>query len=244
MPHFIVITRGWLPCRYLDTFWDYYKISRLVWSRPAYRYILGFLYAKTRRALEWSTYLAVGWIEIIQLRGKNLGPKLHPGGGLFGPWSFIIKKLYFYYSYYYLILLLFLKKLHQDLSNEGSNFILSSLEVGHWVAQTQPFLTNYLKLQILASYKNLRIEQDSEFAKFWQGIFLKFYKDWVSLCSIVRVKSFPLSCMCQKIQCSLHSGALLGQENSRRYPIFGVNCGIYHVAFGMKSKWCHFPSPK
>ena len=25
---------------------------------------------------------------------------------------------------------------HQDLSNEGSNFILSSLEVGLWVAQT------------------------------------------------------------------------------------------------------------
>ena len=28
------------------------------------------------------------------------------------------------------------EKLGQDLSNEGSNFILSSLEVGHWVAQT------------------------------------------------------------------------------------------------------------
>ena len=29
-----------------------------------------------------------------------------------------------------------LKHSSQDLSNEGSNFILSSLEVGHWVAQT------------------------------------------------------------------------------------------------------------
>ena len=29
-----------------------------------------------------------------------------------------------------------LKNSGQDLSNEGSNFILSSLEVGHWVAQT------------------------------------------------------------------------------------------------------------
>ena len=29
-----------------------------------------------------------------------------------------------------------LKNSHQDLSNEGSNFILSSLKVGHWVAQT------------------------------------------------------------------------------------------------------------
>ena len=51
--------------------------------------------------------------------GGNLGPKLHPGGGFFGPWPVVI-----------------LKNSHQDLSNEGSNFILSSLEVGHWVAQT------------------------------------------------------------------------------------------------------------
>ena len=48
-----------------------------------------------------------------------MGPKLHPGGGFFGPWFFII-----------------LKNSGQDLSNEGSNFNLSSLEVGHWVAQT------------------------------------------------------------------------------------------------------------
>ena len=46
-------------------------------------------------------------------------PKLHHGDGFFEPWSFII-----------------LKNSHQDLPNEGSNFILSSLEVGHWVAQT------------------------------------------------------------------------------------------------------------
>jgi hypothetical protein len=32
-----------------------------------------------------------------------------------------------------------LKNSHQALSNEGSNFILSSLEVGHSAAQTQPF---------------------------------------------------------------------------------------------------------
>ena len=48
-----------------------------------------------------------------------LGPKLYPRGGFFGPWFFII-----------------IKNSHKDLSNEGSNFILSSLEVGHWVAQT------------------------------------------------------------------------------------------------------------
>ena len=31
------------------------------------------------------------------------------------------------------------KNSHQDLSNEEPNFILSSLEVGHLAAQTQPF---------------------------------------------------------------------------------------------------------
>ena len=56
--------------------------------------------------------------------GKNtqliIFEKMFTGGGKFlGPWSFII-----------------LKNSHQDLSNEGLNFILSSLEVGHWVAQT------------------------------------------------------------------------------------------------------------
>ena len=32
-------------------------------------------------------------------------------------------------------LLITLKDSHQDLSNEGANFFLSSLEVGHWIAQ-------------------------------------------------------------------------------------------------------------
>ena len=59
-----------------------------------------------------------------------------------------------------------LKSSNQDLSYEGSHSILSLLEVGHLVAQTQPFLTNYMKVQILASYNNLRIRQDSELAKF------------------------------------------------------------------------------
>ena len=54
-----------------------------------------------------------------QHEAENLGPKLHPGGGFFGPWFFII-----------------LQNSGQDLSNEGSNFILGSLEVAHWVAQT------------------------------------------------------------------------------------------------------------
>ena len=47
--------------------------------------------------------------------GGYLGPKLHPRGGFIGPWFFII-----------------LKNSHQDPSNEGLNFILNSLEVGHW----------------------------------------------------------------------------------------------------------------
>ena len=42
--------------------------------------------------------------------------------GFFGPQSFII-----------------LKNSHQGLSNEGSNFILSQVEVAHWVAQICPF---------------------------------------------------------------------------------------------------------
>ena len=61
------------------------------------------------------------FLTSVHPEAENLGPKFHPGGGFFGPWIFII-----------------LKNSHQDLSNEieGSNFILSSLEVGHWVAQT------------------------------------------------------------------------------------------------------------
>ena len=51
-----------------------------------------------------------------------MGPKLHPGGWIFGPWFFII-----------------LKNLHQDLSNEGSNFILGLLKVCHSVPQTWLF---------------------------------------------------------------------------------------------------------
>ena len=54
-----------------------------------------------------------------------------------------------------------LKNSHQDLSNEGSNFILSSLKMIIELLKHSHFLTNYLKLQLLDS--NLRIGQDSEF---------------------------------------------------------------------------------
>ena len=63
------------------------------------------------RALSWFFFLKWPLGE-----GKR-PPELHPEGGFFWPWSFII-----------------LKNSHQGLSNEGSNFILSSLEVGHWAA--------------------------------------------------------------------------------------------------------------
>ena len=58
-----------------------------------------------------------------------MGPKLHPGGGFFGPLPFLV-----------------LKSSHQDLSNEGSKFSLSPLEVRHRVAQTQPFFDKLLKI--------------------------------------------------------------------------------------------------
>ena len=69
--------------------------------------------------------------------GGTLGPKLHPGGGFFGPW--FLYKLYFEFT--------------RSWSLSCSKIVI--------------FLTNYQKLQILASYYNLRIGQDSEFAKFW-----------------------------------------------------------------------------
>ena len=80
----------------------------------------------------WTEHSADFFLKKLPLGEGKRSPKLHPRGGFFGPWSFTI-----------------LKNSHQDLSNEGSNFILSSLEVGHWAAQTQPFLTNFLELQIL-----------------------------------------------------------------------------------------------
>ena len=96
----------------------------------------------------WTELLSI-FLADLPTWGVSVGTKLRPGSGFFGPWHFLTLKIS-----------------HQDLSNEGSNFILSPLEVGHWVVQTQPFLTNYLKLQILASYNNLRIGYDSEFGKF------------------------------------------------------------------------------
>ena len=56
----------------------------------------------------WTEHSADFFLKKIPLEEGSKAPKLHPGGG-----SFII-----------------LQNSHQDLYNEGSNFILSSLEVG------------------------------------------------------------------------------------------------------------------
>ena len=58
------------------------------------------------------------------LGGLRKDTQEHLLGGYFWPWPFMM-----------------LKSSHQDLSNEGSNFILTPL--GNWVAQTKLFLTNY-----------------------------------------------------------------------------------------------------
>ena len=50
-----------------------------------------------------------------------------------------------------------------DLSNEGSNFILSLLEVGHWVGQTLLF---FEKFQILAYFSNLKQSKILNFLTF------------------------------------------------------------------------------
>ena len=67
----------------------------------------------------WTEHSADLFWKKCPLGEESKAPKLHPGDGFFEPWSFII-----------------LKNSHQDQPNEGSNFILSSLQVGHWVAQT------------------------------------------------------------------------------------------------------------
>ena len=79
--------------------------------------------------------------------GKLKGePKLHPRGGFFGPWPFTI-----------------LKSSHQDLSNEGLNFILSSPEIGHKVAQI--WLCIFSKLPKIRDFGLLN--QSQNMAGFW-----------------------------------------------------------------------------
>ena len=59
------------------------------------------------------------FFQKLPLREGKWPPKLHPGGGFFGPWSFIT-----------------LKNSHQDLSDGGVKLYLEFLEVDHWAAKT------------------------------------------------------------------------------------------------------------
>ena len=59
-----------------------------------------------------------------------------------------------------------LKIWNQDMSNEGSNFILNLLENCHWVAETG----NVWQITDFTSYKNFRMRH-SEFTKFWPRAF-------------------------------------------------------------------------
>ena len=58
------------------------------------------------------------------------------------------------------------------------------------------FSRNYLKLQILASCNNFRIEQDSELAKFWpraKVIYTKYSKHWLY------TVANTIDCVCSKM---------------------------------------------
>ena len=102
-----------------------YKYNKVwvIFEKLLQTYVRNFGHGKTRFYLQGGRdYYIDGqntqriFFEKMTTGGGKKAPQFTPRCG---PWSFII-----------------LKKSHQDLSNEGSNFILSSLEVGHWVAQT------------------------------------------------------------------------------------------------------------
>ena len=78
------------------------------------------------------------------------GPWEHPLGGFFGPWLSII-----------------LKSSHQNLSYDESTF-LSSLKIGHWVAQIWSFFDKLLEMRNFGLLQQLK---DSEFTKFWPRAF-------------------------------------------------------------------------
>ena len=62
----------------------------------------------------WTTKSSFLFLTSNHTEAENLGPKLHP-------WMDFLDHDFF----------IILKNSHQDLSNEGSNFTLSSPEVGH-----------------------------------------------------------------------------------------------------------------
>ena len=95
--------------------------------------------------IRWTEHSAGFFLKTWPLGEGNKTPKLHTWGGFFGPWSFII-----------------LNNSHQDLSNEGSNFILSQLEVGHWVAETWQFFDKLPKITDFGL-----LQQSQKRARFW-----------------------------------------------------------------------------
>ena len=82
--------------------------------------------------------------------GGNLGPKIHPGW-IF--WTMIFYNLEKFNSRSEWVV-----KLYFEFTRSWS---------GHWVAQIQLFFGKLPEMTVLASDYNLRIGQDSEFAKFW-----------------------------------------------------------------------------
>ena len=66
------------------------------------------------------------WTELLSISFSRFSHMKREIGTQITPWGWIFWTIIFYN----------LKNSSQDLSNEGSNFILRSLEVGLWVAQT------------------------------------------------------------------------------------------------------------
>ena len=86
----------------------------------------------------------LSFLLAAQMRLK-FGTKITPWGRFYRPWPVSI-----------------LKSWHQDLSNEGSNFILSLLEVGQWVAQVWPVFD---KLPEISDFGHLQESENK--AWFW-----------------------------------------------------------------------------
>ena len=122
-----------------------------VWKTVPSHTVTAKIYSSLRRStvaciirfrpniIKWYSLKAIFFAFSLDLTtwGISLGPKLHPGVDFLDHDLFNLKKF--------------------TSRSILSNFILSPLEVSRWVAQTQPFLTNYMKVQILVSYNNLRI---------------------------------------------------------------------------------------
>ena len=89
---------------------------------------------------KWTAMSSFFFWQVDSIR-RELETQITPRGWIF--WNMIFYNL---------------KNSIQDLSNEGSNFILILFEVGHWAAQTQalfdklPEITDFLPLACLKRY--------------------------------------------------------------------------------------------